>query len=80
MTQLATDLTPTAPLKSRPQSVQLETCPMRHRCIMATHVAGGRLEVRIVERPRSETGISCGFEQAGTVAACPKRKRLEGEG
>ena len=77
MTQLATDLTPTAPLKSRPQSVQLETCPMRHRCIMATHVAGGRLEVRIVELPRSEADTPCGFEQARKVRGCPKRKRLE---
>ena len=30
------------------------------------------------DRCHDYTGYRCGFEQAGTVEACPKRKRMEG--
>ena len=55
----------------------MRECPVRNRCMMtmAIKVAGAQ---QIVERPRSEVGTSCGFEQADTIAACPKRERLEG--
>lgn len=65
-----------APLQSAPQMAP-ELCPVRDRCMVTTHVKGKRLEQRIVQRPRSETAILCGFEIAGTVADCPKRRKLE---
>ena len=60
-TQLAIDLEPTAPLQSWPQAAQKpQVCPVRHLCLLAT----------------MRSDYRCGFEQAGTVAACPKRRRL----
>ena len=41
--------------------IQPEVCPVRRLCLLATM----RPEYR------------CGFEQAGTVDGCPKRRRLE---
>jgi len=32
------------------------------------------------DRCHDFAGYRCGFEQAGTVAACPKRRRMEVEG
>ena len=40
--------------------IQPETCPVRAKCLLATM------------RPE----YLCGFEQAGTVDGCPKRRRL----
>jgi len=76
MTQLATDIKPTAPLRSAPTAAMRE-CPVRDRCMMTMAIKAGGAQ-QIVERPRSEVGTSCGFEQADTIAACPKRERLEG--
>lgn len=56
MTQLAKDLPPVAPLRSRP----FELCPDRGQCLRRTNITS--LEYR------------CGFEQAGTVDKCPKRR------
>ena len=53
-------------------------CPVRDRCMMTMAIKAGGAQ-QIVERPRSEVGTSCGFEQADTVAACPKRRRMGGE-
>ena len=76
MTQLATDISPIAPLQSAPVTEPLHTCPVRSRCMMTMAIKVGGTQ-QIVERPRSEVGTSCGFEQADTVAACPKRRRME---
>jgi len=37
-------------------------------------------ECPVRDRCHEYSGYRCGFEIAGTVAACPKRKRMEGEG
>ena len=76
MTQLAHDIKPTAPLRSAPTTTTHE-CPVRSRCMMTMAIKAGGAQ-QIVERPRSEVGTSCGFEQADTIAACLKRNRLEG--
>ena len=55
----------------------MRECPVRSRCMMTMAIKAGGAQ-QIVERPRSEVGTSCGFEQADTIAACPKRERLEG--
>ena len=73
-TQLAFDITPKAPLKSMP--VILNECPVRDRCLVPVNV-GTKKNPRIEPRPLSSTDMLCGFEQAGSVNACPKRKRLE---
>ena len=52
-------------------------CVKRPLCMMTTHVNGRRLEQRVVEKPRAEVGMPCGFELAGTVEGCPKRRGLE---
>ena len=52
-------------------------CPVRSRCMMTMAIKAGGAQ-QIVERPRSEVGTSCGFEQADTIAACPKKRGLEG--
>ena len=60
-TQLAIDLSPTAPIRTVVQAASLpETCPVRDRCLLAI----------LTNAP----GYRCGFEQAGTVNACPKRR------
>ena len=73
-TQLAIDLKPTAPLQSRPV-IQPEVCPARGRCMVPCQ-AGTAKEPQIVLRPLAETGLSCGFEQAGTVDWCRKQRGL----
>ena len=60
-TQLAFDITPKAPLQSVP--VILNECPVRDRCLASILEQNDRYK--------------CGFEQAGSVNACPKRKRME---
>ena len=35
-------------------------------------------ECPVRDRCHQYAGYRCGFEQAGTVAACPKKRRLEG--
>ena len=36
-------------------------------------------ECPVRDRCHQYAGYRCGFEQAGTVAACPKRRRMGGE-
>ena len=55
----------------------MRECPVRSRCMMTMAIKAGGAQ-QIVERPRSEVGTSCGFELVDTIAACPKRERLEG--
>ena len=66
-----------APLQSEPVAASLDVCPVRDRCMVTSHVKGKRLEDRVVQKPRSELGIPCGFEQARNVAGCRKRQGLE---
>ena len=63
-TQLALEVTPKAPIRCIPQQA-ITRCPVRDRCLLV--ILG------------ENTAYRCGFEQAGTVPACPKRQRLEGE-
>ena len=42
----------------------MRECPVRSRCLL--------------DILTNSAGYRCGFEQAGTVEACPKRRRLEG--
>jgi len=73
-TQLAIDLPTAAPIRSVVQSATLpETCPVRDRCLIPQRVNG-----EIVMLPRTAEQV-CGFEQAGMVRACHKRRGMEGE-
>ena len=42
----------------------MRECPVRSRCLL--------------DILTNSAGYRCGFEQADTIAACPKRERLEG--
>jgi len=55
----------------------MRECPVRDRCMMTMAIKAGGAQ-QIVERPRSEVGTSCGFELVDTIAACPKKRGLEG--
>ena len=60
-TTLALDLSPTAPIRTIVQAASLpETCPVRDRCLVAI----------LAKSP----DYRCGFELAGTVNACHKRR------
>ena len=61
-TQLATDLPPVAPLRSE-ISTALYICPGRDKCLLAILA--------------KNDAYRCGFEQAGSVMACQKHRRME---
>ena len=62
-TQLAINLPPRAPLRSEPAVYPLHICPVRDQCLLAILA-------------KNDT-YRCGFEQAGSVMACSKRRGLE---
>ena len=66
MTALAKQIEPVAPPQSAPVTEPLYVCPVRHKCLLP--ILG------------KNTAYRCGFELVGTVLACHKRKRMEGEG
>ena len=76
-TQLAFSIEPKAPLVSEP-SIRLYICPVRDKCMIRKQVVENR-ETKLVWVSYEEAGKPCGFEQAGSVMACQKYKRMEGE-
>lgn len=50
-------------------------CDTRDRCPVLIVRAGQQARVNVCEL----AGYTCGFEQAGTVENCPKRRELNSE-
>ena len=48
-------------------------CDVRDVCLVPVYRKGEALEVPVGSLP----GYRCGFEKAGTIAGCPKRRRLD---
>jgi len=48
-------------------------CDVRDRCPVPVHRKGEALQVTV----SNLDGYRCGWEQAGTIAGCPKRRRLD---
>ena len=74
-TQLAFSIEPKAPLVSEP-SIRLYICPVRDRCMIRKQVVENR-ETKLVWVSYEEAGKPCGFEQAGSVMACHKARRIK---